>query len=71
MRSGDSFDMQRKLRAILEDPEELKQMGKRAEQFAREHYDRNTRSHKLMQVFDRVIRKREQIVAEKPTQISS
>jgi len=58
MRSGDSFDLQRKLRAILEDPEELKLMGKRAVQFAKEHYDRNTRSQKLIQVFERVIRKR-------------
>lgn len=58
MRSGDSFDLQRKLRSILEDPEELKQMGKRAVQFAREHYDRNTRSQKLIQVFERVMRKR-------------
>ena len=61
IRSGDSFDMQRKLRAILEDPEELKRMGKRAVLFAREHYDRNTRSHKLIQVFDRVLRKRQNI----------
>ena len=58
MRSGDSFDLQRKLRSILEDPEELKLMGKRAVQFAKEHYDRNTRSQKLIQVFERVIRKR-------------
>ncbi len=58
MRSGDSFDLQRKLRSILEDPEELKQMGKRAVHFAREHYDRNTRTQKLIQVFDRVLRKR-------------
>ena len=58
MRSGDSFDLQRKLRSILEDPEELKLMGKRAVQFAREHYDRNTRTQKLIQVFERVIRKR-------------
>lgn len=58
MRSGDSFDLQRKLLSILEDPEELKLMGKRAVQFAREHYDRNTRSTKLMQIFDRVLRKR-------------
>ena len=58
MRSGDSFDLQRKLRSILEDPEQLKIMGVKAVQFAREHYDRNTRSQKLMQVFDRVLRKR-------------
>jgi len=60
MRSGDSFDLQRKLRAILEDPEELKKMGKRAVLFAREHYDRNMRSQKLIQVFERAIRRRAQ-----------
>ena len=58
MRSGDSFDLQRKLRSILEDPEQLKLMGRKAVQFAKEHYDRNTRSQKLMHVFDRVLRKR-------------
>ena len=58
MRSGDSFDLQRKLRSILEDPEELKLMGRRAVKFAREHYDRNTRSQKLVHVFETVLRKR-------------
>lgn len=65
MRSGDSFDLQRKLRSILEEPEELRQMGKRAVQFAREHYDRNTRSQKLTQVFERVLRKRQHGKLEK------
>ena len=59
MRSGDSFDLQRKLRMILEDPEELKTMGKRAVQFARQNYDRNTRTERLLEIYDRILRRRE------------
>ena len=58
MRSGDSFDLQRKLRMILEDPEELKTMGKRAVQFARQNYDRNTRTHRLLEIYERLVRRR-------------
>src|SRR6185369_15898584 len=47
MRSGDSFDLQRKLRMMLEDPEELKSMGVRSVQFARENYDRKQRTDRL------------------------
>jgi glycosyltransferase involved in cell wall biosynthesis len=58
MRSGDSFDLQRKLRAILENPIELREMRNRAIKYARDHYDRNTRTKKLIQLFERVTRKR-------------
>jgi glycosyltransferase involved in cell wall biosynthesis len=58
MRSGDSFDLQRKLRMILKDPEELKVMGKRAVQFVRESYDRTTRTTRLFEIYDRVLRRR-------------
>jgi glycosyltransferase involved in cell wall biosynthesis len=59
MRSGDSFDLQRKLRSILENPTELREMRKRAVKYARENYDRQTRSLKLLQLYDRMVRKRE------------
>ncbi len=65
MRSGDSFDLQRKLRSILESPTELKEMGKRAIKYARENYDRDTRSQKLLQLFERMVRKRETKTAVK------
>jgi glycosyltransferase involved in cell wall biosynthesis len=58
MRSGDSFDLQRKLRMMLEDPEELKIMGKRAVQFVRENYDRTARTARLFEIYDRVLRRR-------------
>ncbi len=58
MRSGDSFDLQRKLRAILENPVELREMRNRAVKYARDNYDRYTRTRKLAQLFDRVLRKR-------------
>lgn len=58
MRSGDSFDLQRKLRMILEDPSELKGMGQRAVQFAREHYDRHLRTERLHEIYDRAVKRR-------------
>jgi glycosyltransferase involved in cell wall biosynthesis len=58
MRSGDSFDLQRKLRMILEDPEELRTMGRRAVQFARQNYDRNTRTQRLLEIYQRVFKRR-------------
>jgi glycosyltransferase involved in cell wall biosynthesis len=58
MRSGDSFDLQRKLRMILEDPNELKGMGQRAVQFARENYDRHLRTERLHEIYDRAVKRR-------------
>ncbi len=58
MRSGDSFDLQRKLRMMLDDPEELKIMGQRSVQFARENYDRNLRTERLHEIYERACRRR-------------
>lgn len=58
IRSGDSFDLQRKLRMILEDPEELKAMGTHAVQFARQNYDRKQRTDKLIEIYHKVVRRR-------------
>lgn len=58
MRSGDSFDLQRKLRMILDDPEELKIMGRRSVQYARDHYDRKRRTERLQDIYERVLRRR-------------
>jgi glycosyltransferase involved in cell wall biosynthesis len=58
MRSGDSFDLQRKLRMMLEDPEELKIMGKRAVQYAREQYDRRARTTRLVHIYERSLKRR-------------
>ena len=58
MRSGDSFDLQRKLRMILEDPEELRSMGLRSVTFARENYDRKRRTQRLCDIYERVTKRR-------------
>ena len=58
MRSGDSFDLQRKLRMMLDDPEELKVMGQRSVQFARENYDRNRRTERMYEIYERACRRR-------------
>lgn len=58
MRSGDSFDLQRKLRILLEDPEQLKKMGLRSVQYARENFDRGHRTERLMEIYQRTLRRR-------------
>ena len=58
MRSGDSFDLQRKLRMMLDDPEQLKLMGQRSVQFARENYDRGRRTDRLREIYDRTLKRR-------------
>jgi glycosyltransferase involved in cell wall biosynthesis len=58
MRSGDSFDLQRKLRMMLDDPEELKIMGQRSVQFARQNYDRSRRTERLQEIYERALRRR-------------
>jgi glycosyltransferase involved in cell wall biosynthesis len=59
MRSGDSFDLQRNLRLMLEDPRELKAMGKRAVEYARSHYDRTKRTDRLLEIYQKLVRKRD------------
>jgi D-inositol-3-phosphate glycosyltransferase len=66
MRSGDSFDMQRKLRMILDEPEALKEMGQRAVQFARENYDRHLRTERLYEIYDRAVRRRASVAEGVP-----
>ncbi len=58
MRSGDSFDLQRKLRMMLDDPEQLKLMGQRSVQFARENYDRGRRTERLKDIYERTLKRR-------------
>jgi hypothetical protein len=43
---------------ILEDPSELKVMGQRAVQFARENYDRHLRTERLHEIYDRAVKRR-------------
>jgi glycosyltransferase involved in cell wall biosynthesis len=58
IRSGDAFDLQRKLRLILEDPEELKAMGKRASEYARAHYGRSERTKRLISLYIKSLKSR-------------
>jgi len=58
MRSGDSFDLQRKLLQILENPEQLRSMGKKAVEYARSHYDRNVRTNRLIEIYTRSLKRR-------------
>jgi glycosyltransferase involved in cell wall biosynthesis len=53
MRSGDSFDLQRNLKTMLEDPTKLKEMGLLAVRYARDHYDRNKRTARLLDIYNR------------------
>lgn len=58
MRSGDSFDLQRKLKQILENPQELKAMGKRAVEYVQLNYSRKVRTQKIQDLYSRLIEKR-------------
>lgn len=58
MRSGDSFDLQRKLRMMLDDPEQLRLMGQRSVQYARENFDRGHRTDRLLEIYLRTLKRR-------------
>ncbi len=58
IRSGDAFDLQRKLRLVLEDPDELKAMGKRASEYARAHYGRSERTKRLISLYIKALKAR-------------
>ncbi len=70
IRSGDAFDLQRKLKAMLEDPDELKNMGKRAVEYARAHYDRKLRTKRLIEIYESLIRRRKRWAEQETRAIS-
>lgn len=58
MHPGDAFDLQKKIRYLLEHPEERIQMGKRARAHVLLHYDRKQRLRRTLEIYERVLRRR-------------
>lgn len=58
IRPFDAFDLQSKLRRLLEDPQERIQMGERAREHVQKNFERNARLRTLLEVYERVLRRR-------------
>lgn len=58
VRADDAFDLFRQLRVLIERPELRLQMAKKARQHAMERYDRSHRFHRILELYDRSLRKR-------------
>lgn len=58
MRPEDAFDLQQKLRYLLDNPEERVKLGKRAREHVLAHYDRNQRIAKTLSLYERSLRLR-------------
>ncbi len=58
MRVADAFDLQQRLRQLLESPDLWREMGKRARHYAMSNFDRNVRFRKLIELYARCLKKR-------------
>lgn len=58
VRPDDAFDLQQKLRFLLDSPEEGKEMGRRARQHVQFHFDRKKRVVDTLQLYYTALRKR-------------
>ena len=58
MRPDDAFDLQRKLRTLLDDRELRIEMGRKARKHVMQNYDRTTRLRKTLELYDRTLRRR-------------
>jgi len=61
VRPDDAFDLQRQLRALLDQPIERVEMGKRARDHVRNTYDRQVRIRKTLELYTQVLLKRKAI----------
>lgn len=58
MRPDDAFDLQRHLRSLLDNPEERKEMGRRARHHVEQNYVRELRIQKTLALYERALRGR-------------
>lgn len=58
MRPDDAFDLQQKLKYLLEHPTERVEMGKRARARVLQHYDRKLRLRRTLEIYERALRRR-------------
>jgi glycosyltransferase involved in cell wall biosynthesis len=58
IRPGDAFDLQQKLRQLLDSPDLRIKMGKRARGHVRKNYDRKARLAQTLGLYERALRRR-------------
>jgi glycosyltransferase involved in cell wall biosynthesis len=58
MRPDDAFDLQQKLKYLLDHPAERVEMGKRAQARVIERYDRKLRLRRTLEIYERALRRR-------------
>jgi glycosyltransferase involved in cell wall biosynthesis len=58
MRPDDAFDLQQKLKYLLDHPSERVEMGKRAREHVLENYDRKLRLRRTLEIYERALRRR-------------
>ncbi|OFZ55444.1 MAG: hypothetical protein A2428_05055 [Bdellovibrionales bacterium RIFOXYC1_FULL_54_43] len=58
IRPDDAFDLQRRLRYLLDNPEERVRMGQKARGHVLRNYDRVTRVRKTLELYERALRRR-------------
>jgi glycosyltransferase involved in cell wall biosynthesis len=58
VRPEDAFDLQKKLRWLIDNPLERIKMGQRARSHVMVHYDRKTRVRKTLEIYDWALRRR-------------
>jgi glycosyltransferase involved in cell wall biosynthesis len=58
MRPDDAFDLQQKLKYLLEHPTERIEMGKRARAHVAQNYDRKLRLRRTLEIYERALRRR-------------
>lgn len=58
VRPEDAFDLQVKLRSLIENAKMRREMGQRGREYVRAHYDRNQRVQQTLQLYERLLRRR-------------
>lgn len=58
VRPDDAFDLQHKLRRLIEDPALRQELGARGRAHVRAHYDRAARLRRTLEIYERVLRRR-------------
>ncbi len=58
VRPDDAFDLQRQIRALLDNPRLRLQMGKKGREYVRTHFDRQRRLTETLELYERALRRR-------------
>jgi glycosyltransferase involved in cell wall biosynthesis len=58
VRPSDAFDLQRQLRALMDRPDQRRQMGQRAREHVLRHYDRRVRVARTLELYERALHRR-------------